>query len=88
MALCRSCNQPIMWVPLNGKQYPVNLPRQLGGNIEFDGTARIVDSDPTVARFVSHFATCPDAASWRRPPGHGQAVRVVNGPDWYVRAGR
>ena len=27
---------------------------------------RIVEPEPEVERFVSHFATCPDAKGWKR----------------------
>ena len=50
------------------KAIPVNPVLEPGGNIEFDndGTARVVQPLPDVARFVSHFATCPHASSHRR----------------------
>jgi hypothetical protein len=77
---CRSCGQPIVWaVTRDGKRMPVDPDPDPEGNLVLTanllgdhlvvpvadlerGGAPIVDSD----RRVSHFASCPNAASWRR----------------------
>ena len=69
MKRCRSCRALIEWVHTEaGKRMPVE--EQEGGNV-------LVDADlvgERVARYVgdgegthvSHFATCPQAAAWRK----------------------
>lgn len=65
---CRSCKARIRWVKTeHGKQMPVDAEPVAGGNIELhDGVARIVSPNPLVRRYISHFATCPDARSHRK----------------------
>jgi hypothetical protein len=65
---CRSCGAPIEWAELvaSGKRMPFDAPivaLKTHGNTL--GGARIVeDVDTTVT--LSHFATCPNAKTWRR----------------------
>ncbi|PKV80871.1 hypothetical protein [Nocardia fluminea] len=70
---CRSCSQPIAWYRTPAwKRIPLDLAPSRGGNIVIDGGVAVAlsadalaDSDPSVPRYLSHFATCPDAKSWR-----------------------
>jgi len=70
MSTCRSCNAPILWArSAKGKRRPMPLdPEPVpGGNVELvDGEAWVVKPDPNVPRYVSHFATCPNAGQHRR----------------------
>ena len=55
MAKCRSCGAEIVWVKtLQGKNMPIDAETDDGSGL-FDHNVH-----------VSHFATCPDAPSWRR----------------------
>lgn len=63
---CRSCGAPIIWVVMypSGKRMPLNaetLPRF----VITDGVAMMRDT------YVSHFATCPNAAQHRKPKQQG-----------------
>jgi hypothetical protein len=63
---CRSCGASIEWAVVrpSGKAMPFNRPIVLLPALHMDdalGTAR-VDPEQT----TSHFATCPQAAQWRR----------------------
>lgn len=59
---CRSCHAPIVWVEhvLTGKRHPYNPPIEVRPTDRMDGTRTIAMIDA-----VSHFATCPQAATWR-----------------------
>jgi len=62
-ALCKSCSAPIRWVKMeNGKPHPVDADKH--------DPALIISGDQTqgAAGFVgvSHFATCPQAATHRK----------------------
>lgn len=77
---CRSCRAPIMWVTLpSGKAMPVDAAPSDDGNVAMlsAGNAIILTagelseerSMPEPLRrklYRSHFATCPDAAQFRR----------------------
>jgi hypothetical protein len=76
---CRSCGRPIRWArsEANGKSLPLDPEPKLGGNLVEIGTVvgkygqdvpvvRVVEPIEDVRRFVSHFATCPQADEWRR----------------------
>ena len=77
---CRSCNRPIVWaVSNNGKNIPMD-PEPVAngthimasstrdGRIHFDIVAYNEQFHGTDAkRYRSHFASCPDAAKFRRP---------------------
>lgn len=61
---CRSCDAPIVWavtVP-NARRMPFNDPVILSPVMDPREGVVLVDMDRT----TSHFATCPDAARWRR----------------------
>lgn len=70
---CRSCGAEVWWVvTANNKAMPLDPGPRSDGNMVFvDGG--VVHFDPgdlfhaQLARFVSHFVTCPQANSWRRP---------------------
>ena len=68
---CRSCGAPIIWtVTSKGKRMPVDAKPVEGGNVRLDqdllgNTVASIVPDGTGDR-VSHFATCPEAARWRR----------------------
>ena len=65
---CRSCSALVRWtVTAAGKKMPVDAEPKANGNIEIvGGIARYVKAESEVARFWSHFATCPNAASHRQ----------------------
>lgn len=69
MSRCRSCAAEIIWAHTTaGKSIPLDALPVTGGNIELvDGVAHVASQavlsiDPM---YVSHFATCPDAAEHR-----------------------
>lgn len=69
MARCGSCQAEIRWArTTKGKAIPLNVTQVLGGNIALDENliARVVEAKPDVRRYVSHFATCPQADQHRQ----------------------
>lgn len=65
---CKSCRKPIRWVvTANGKRMPIDPAPSTDGNLVLDdrGVAHF-DWRPGRAKYVSHFATCPNAAQHRR----------------------
>lgn len=77
---CASCSAPVIWtVTHNGKKMPVDAEPADNGNIRLrqEGDRMIAEypgrehpglfEDPDQRRYLSHFATCPQAQSWRRP---------------------
>jgi hypothetical protein len=75
MSACRSCGSSILWgVTPAGKRIPLDIGFSEAGNLTPvgklpDGAVRVRPQQPGdgPARYVSHFATCPEAGSWRRP---------------------
>jgi len=72
---CRSCGAEIVWlVTPKGHMMPVDPAPATDGNVAIDdGIATVLSDDAiVVARlhgrvlWLSHFATCPDAARHRR----------------------
>jgi hypothetical protein len=63
LGTCRSCGARIEWATLagSGKRMPFNPPIVLEGTL-VDGQTAAVDMTQT----TSHFATCPEADTWRR----------------------
>lgn len=54
---CRSCGAQIVWFKTaQGKNIPVNAE-----------TVEPGDEQLELPRHISHFATCPNANTWRRP---------------------
>jgi hypothetical protein len=68
---CKKCRELIVWATTAaGKNIPLDPVPVLGGNLEKDhDEVRYVTPDPEVRRYVSHFSTCPAAASFRRSRG-------------------
>lgn len=81
MATCRSCRATIEWaVTANGKRMPVDVTPTPEGNVTTvpggagPGTLLALVHPPgqlpfdaDEPRYTSHFATCPNADSHRRP---------------------
>lgn len=73
---CRSCDAAIFWaVTERGRRIPIDVEPVANGNITLsdfsDGLrATYLRKDETTRhdRYVSHFATCPDAKTHRRKP--------------------
>jgi len=75
VAECRSCGAPIRWVTtINDKRIPIDREPDPDGNIyaslvdgEWRAVVRGPEADPPAGRHLyrAHFATCPDAKSWR-----------------------
>lgn len=70
---CRSCGAEIIWAEtVNGKRIPLDAEPNSEGT--FDLSEPIPGCTPeatytkkgTAPELMSHFATCPEAASWRR----------------------
>jgi hypothetical protein len=64
---CRSCGAAILWVVTHpgGKRMPLDVPPVKRFVVE-DGEAYQRDT------YVSHFATCPNAAQHRKKPEAGR----------------
>ena len=70
MATCRSCGSEILWgLTQNGKPMPLD-PDPVATGVVFmlgDGRCRkATDDDEPTRRFRPHWATCHDAARWRK----------------------
>jgi len=79
-AQCRSCKAPIIWATTtNGKRMTINAAPVDAGNIRLvyrrgDNTpiahvvakAERVNYGTDQAWYTSHFASCPDADTWRK----------------------
>lgn len=76
---CRSCRAPIIWLTIRpgGRRMPIDADPIADGNIIADlaqavgivipaGALTFLDDTPGEARYRSHFASCPQAAEWRR----------------------
>jgi len=65
---CKSCRQPLIWVSTaKGERMPLNPRMELGGNVELlNGVAHVVQPDPTLRRYTSHFSNCPQANGHRK----------------------
>lgn len=72
---CRSCHAPILWAESVGshKRMPLDAAPSPEGTVylsaEPDGKtyARVMNKGRFPEMRTSHFATCPDAAKWRKP---------------------
>lgn len=75
MKTCQSCQQEIIWAKtVNGKRMPIE--RNDDGNlVVVNGVAHVIrkGEEPVAGmhRYVSHFATCPNA------PAHRHARKAV-----------
>lgn len=77
-AICRTCKAVVVWVTTEkGEAMPVDADPVRGGNIRLEGSAArptavyvqpLLETDEQRAapHYVSHFATCPDKAAWRK----------------------
>lgn len=71
MAECKSCGAAITWAKTeNLKRMPLEKREDgniliEGGLIRFPSADRLAEVNPA-ARYVSHFATCPNAGSHRK----------------------
>jgi len=72
MSNCKSCGARISWAKTDaGKNIPLDeVPNPRGNLVRTDlkGGVRVAKEDdpPELVRWISHFATCPNAASHRR----------------------
>lgn len=75
MSACRSCGAQIIWARTErGKAMPVDAQSTPDGNLVLteEPTGELiarVDARPMRQRYTSHFQTCPNADSHRRPRG-------------------
>lgn len=84
MPSCSSCQAPIRWVVVasTGRRMPIDPDPAANGNIvfrpggsevEYVGAPRpdggLVGDEYEGRRFVSHFATCPNASKHRKSRG-------------------
>ncbi len=93
---CKSCNAEVIWAHLpNDKRMPVDAKASDTGNLVLvrrGGRVLALPFNPEkhgVAgpRRVSHFATCPDAAGWRKtlpPHSCGSAMQQCEGCGEFV----
>lgn len=70
-ARCKSCGAAIEWaVSVNKRPMPVNVGAHPGGNlVVVEGVARRrtdADIKAGLEPRISHHATCPQAATWRK----------------------
>jgi hypothetical protein len=68
---CKSCGAPIVWVRMRSdKMMPVDANPDPRGNIEiFDGFGSVIEKTdlfPGRDRYISHWATCPNAQEHRK----------------------
>ena len=75
MSICRSCGARITWLETaGGNRIPVDEDPVPNGNIVVVGRMAKVCKNAAAAetlypgepRYVSHFATCPQAGQWRK----------------------
>ena len=63
-SLCKSCGAKVTWAKFkSGKPAILDFPPEKRIVVDEDGVARILDT------YISHFATCPNAAHHRKPKG-------------------
>lgn len=71
---CRSCGAEVLWAKTQqGRAIPLDREPVASGNVEFTGvldTVRVLAPDGDAVlfggpRYVSHFATCPQADHWK-----------------------
>jgi hypothetical protein len=74
MSACKSCQAPIEWFTTTaGKAIPLdpgavadgNLVVNAAGEVQAFGPLELLALPAGTIRRRSHYATCPDAASWR-----------------------
>jgi hypothetical protein len=64
--ICRSCGARIEWAKVvdSGRAIPLDVPVTVANVTQFADGRLIEHLDPTISK--SHFATCPQAAQWRK----------------------
>jgi hypothetical protein len=72
VSTCRSCGARITWVRTeSGKAMPIDVAPRADGNVGVTGGGIAVylkaDEQWQGPRYVSHFASCPQSARWRKP---------------------
>ncbi|HEY1309247.1 MAG TPA: hypothetical protein VGF24_37165 [Vicinamibacterales bacterium] len=75
-AVCKSCGAEIVWAKtIKGRPIPLDRAPSQRGNVVLsdEGTALVYNSPGAIApryqdspRYLSHFATCPDADEHRK----------------------
>ena len=77
MSKCKSCGADIIWIPtVSGKSMPCDA-KPIPYKEDASGSLTLVTSEGRVVRakadatsdtfgYTSHFATCPDANTWRK----------------------
>jgi hypothetical protein len=64
---CRSCSAEILWVKtLSGKMMPLDVKLAVLYEVEGVDEGGEVTARPVQVR-GPHWASCPDAAAWRKP---------------------
>lgn len=69
MSVCRSCNASIRWErTAAGKPIPLDPEPVEDGNLALREDGRVVNAQgcPPGPRYVTHFASCPNASEHRR----------------------
>jgi hypothetical protein len=69
---CRSCGAPVVWRRhrVTGKPMPLNAEPTPDGDFVLDADGEhyhAAEPETTLARHLSHFATCPQSREWRKP---------------------
>lgn len=73
MTVCRSCGEPILWaVTSTGSRIPIDFEPVSDGNVQLNENGSCVMAGKGKALTgplrKTHYATCPDAAAWRKRP--------------------
>jgi hypothetical protein len=71
--VCKSCGAAILWaLTRKGKRIPLDATPNPKGNLTLTGGSATIAEDADLftasdaVRYVSHFVTCPDAATHRK----------------------
>jgi hypothetical protein len=82
MSTCRTCGEPVIWARTEeGKAIPLDVEPLSASNCDPKSLVFLFDPDddwpvtaakagnlrPSTVVYVSHFSTCPDADTWRKP---------------------
>lgn len=70
---CRSCKADVIWVTMTPslKPTPIDPALEHGGNVEIRANAsgklyaKVTGPDAEQRKYISHFASCRDAKTWR-----------------------
>lgn len=70
MGACRSCGAAIVWAKkADGSPTPLEACEPAEGNIHVDANGIALVGKKGSGHYLSHFARCPQAASWRKKKG-------------------